>query len=120
MLPPFRVAAISPAWKARLLVVSSQASPPSSHASFQKAVIHFTASTVFFELSTTFRPVVSVSAPPNVHVSGYDQPGASLTVWPRVWRKARPFFLRAAPSFRYPSSVRGGGVAPASANHDFR
>src|SRR5882672_4700527 len=120
MLPPLSVAATSPEWKARLLVVSSQASPPSSQASFQKAVIHLTASIVFFEFSTTFLPVLSVSAPPNVHVSGYDQPGASLTVWPSVWPKGLPFFLRVAPSFRYSSRVLGGAVAPASANQDLR
>jgi hypothetical protein len=53
-----------------LFVVSSQARPPSSHASFQKAVIHLTASTVFFEFKVTFVPVLSVSAPPKVQVSG--------------------------------------------------
>src|SRR5512132_420434 len=120
MLPPFKVAAISPEWKARLFVVSSHARPPSSHASFQKAVIHLTASTVFFEFSVTFVPVLSVSAPPKVQVNGYDQVGASLTVWPRVWPKGRPFFLRRAPIFRYSSSVLGGSLAPTSANHDFR
>src|SRR5712691_6896674 len=120
MLPPLRVAETSPEWKARLLVVSSQARPPSSQASFQKAVIHLTASIVFLEFSTTFLPVLSVSAPPKVHVRGYDHPGASLTVWPSVWPKGLPFFLSAAPIFRYSSSVFGGSVAPTSANQDLR
>jgi len=120
MLPPLSVAAISPEWKARLLVVSSHASPPSSQASFQNAVIHLTASMVFLEFSTTFLPVLSVSAPPKVHVSGYVQVGASLTVWPSVWPKGLPFFLSAAPIFRYSSSVFGGSAAPTSANQDLR
>jgi hypothetical protein len=67
MLAPFRVAESSPAWKARLLLVSSQASPPSSQQSFQNACMNFTDSTAPALLSTTFFPVLSVSAPPKAH-----------------------------------------------------
>ena len=77
MEAPFSVEQSSPEWNARLFEVSSQPSPPSSHASFQKAVIHLTASRVPGELSTTFLPLESVSAPPNVHRSGYVHVGAS-------------------------------------------
>src|SRR5215813_12477564 len=120
MEAPLSVALISPAWNARLLLVSSHASALSSHACFQKSVIHVTASMVPFEFSTTFFPVVSVSAPPNVHVKGYVHAGASPNVWPSVWPIGLPFFLRAAPIFLYSSSVFGGWFAPTSANHDFR
>src|SRR5215467_8654069 len=120
MEAPFSVAEISPAWKARLLFVSSQASALSSQDCFQKSVIHFTASTVPLELSTTFFPLGSVSAPPKVHVNGYVHAGASPNVWPRVWPTGLPFFLRAVPIFLYSSSVLGGWLAPTSANHDLR
>ena len=102
------------------MFVSSHASAPSSQASFQNAVIHFTASTVAFELRTTLLPLWSVSAPPNVHVSGYDHAGASPKVWPSVWPSGLPFFFSAIPILRYSSSVFGGSLAPTSANHDLR
>jgi len=72
------------------------------------------------ELRTTFLPLGSVSAPPNVHVNGYVHAGASPKVWPSVWPSGLPFFLRAVPIFLYSSSVFGGWVAPTSANHDLR
>ena len=68
MEAPFSVAESSPAWKARLLLVSSQARPPSSQHSFQNACMNFTASSVPFELRTTFLPDGSVSAPPKAQV----------------------------------------------------
>src|SRR5215468_6957805 len=117
---PFNVALISPAWNARLLFVSSHASALSSQACFQKSVIHVTASTVPFEFRTTFFPEASVSAPPNVHVNGYVHAGASPNVCPSVWPIGLPFFLSAAPTFLYSSSVFGGSLAPTSANHDLR
>src|SRR6266851_3633742 len=120
MEAPLRVALISPAWKARLLLVSSHASALSSHACFQKSIIHVTASTVPLELSTTFFPLGSVSAPPKVHVKGYVHAGASPKVWPSVCPTGLPFFLSAAPIFLYSSRVFGGWVAPTSANHDLR
>src|SRR4029450_2725435 len=79
---PFSVAETSLAWKARLLLVSSQASAPSSHASFPKLTIHFTASTVPFELMTTFLPLWSTSAPPNDHTNGEVQVGAARNEGP--------------------------------------
>src|SRR5215470_12025792 len=120
MEAPFRVAAISPAWKARLLLVSSHASALSSQACFQKSVIHVTACTVPLESSTAFFPVGSVSAPPKVHVNGYVHAGASPNVCPRVWPIGLPFFFKRAPIFLYSSSVLGGCDAPTSANHDLR
>src|SRR5262249_47206470 len=120
MEAPFSLALISPAWKARLLLVSSHASALSSQATFQKSVIHFTASTVPFELITTFFPLASVSAPPNDQVNGYVHAGASPKVWPSVWPTGLPFFLSAMPIFLYSSSVFGGWLAPTSANHDLR
>ena len=63
------MALISPARKARLLFVSSQARPPSSQASFQKAVMNFTASTEPL-LSSAVLPPLSVSVPPKFHSSG--------------------------------------------------
>src|SRR5690348_8127426 len=110
----------SPAWKARLLLLSSHAGAPSSQASFQKAVIHFTASSAPLPFSTTLRPDASVSAPPKVHRIGYVHAGASPKVWPRVWPIGRPFFLSAVPILRYSSRVFGGWLAPTSANHDLR
>src|SRR4029453_6886562 len=117
---PLSVALISPAMKARLLLVSSQARALLWPALFQKSVIHVTASSVPLELRTTFLPLGSVSAPPNVHVNGYVQTGASPKVWPRVWPTGLPFFLRAAPIFLYSSRVFGAWLAPTSANPDLR
>src|SRR6266568_199994 len=57
-----RVAAISPERNARLLLVSSHAKPPSSHASFQKACMNLTDSRVSLLFSTTFLPVLYTSA----------------------------------------------------------
>ena len=70
--------------KARLLLESSQASPPSSQASFQKPVKNFTDSTVSFELMATL-PSVPTSFPPHAHMAGYQKVGASPNVWPAVW-----------------------------------
>src|SRR4030095_636802 len=116
---PLSVALISPARNARLLLVSSQAKPPSSQASFQNAVIHLTDSTVSLPRRRA-RPCLSVSAPPKFHTSGYAHAGASPKVWPSVWPIGCPFFFSFMPSWRYSSSVLGGAVAPASANHDLR
>src|SRR5438093_12486370 len=120
MLAPLSVAEISPAWKARLLLVSSQASPPSSQASFQNACMNFTESTAPLELMTTFFPVASVSAPPKDHKSGYVKVGASPNVWPRVWPTGWPFFLRRAPTLRYSSQFLGKCSAPTSLSQDLR
>ena len=68
MLAPLIVAEIVPARYARLLLLSSQASPPSSRQSFQKATVNFTASIVSLLLMTTF-PLWSISAPPKPQVT---------------------------------------------------
>src|SRR3989442_11220293 len=117
---PLSVALISPAWKARLLLVSSQANALSSTFRFQQSTIDATSSRVPLELSTTFLPLGSVSAPPNVHVNGYVHAGASPKVCPSVWPIGLPFFFSAIPIFLYSSSVLGGWFAPTSANHDLR
>src|SRR6267142_6251206 len=120
MLAPFSVALISPAWNARLLLVSSQARPPSSQHSFQNACMNFTDSTVPLLLLVTFLPVLSLSAPPNAQSIVYVKVGASPKVWPSVWPYGLPFFLRMAKSFRVSSHVFGYSLAPASFSHDFR
>ncbi len=78
------MAEISPAWKARLLLVSSHASPPSSQASFQKLCMNLTDSSAPLLLRTTFLPLWSVSAPPKAQSMQYVKVGASPKVWPRV------------------------------------
>src|ERR1700730_19276973 len=120
MLAPLRVAEISPAWKARLLFVSSHASPPSSQHSFQKACMNLTDSIAPLLLITTFLPVLSVSAPPKAQSMVYVKVGASPKVWPRVWPYGFPFFFRVAKSFRVSCHVFGDWVAPASLSHDLR
>src|SRR5437879_11333680 len=66
--------------KARLLLVSSQASPPSSMVSFHSATANLMDSTVSLLLSTTVLPSASTSLPPNDHRNGYHHPGASPKV----------------------------------------
>src|SRR5215475_9444755 len=104
---PFSVAEISPAWKARLLLVSSQARPPSSQHSFQKACMNFTDSTAPLLLMTTFLPDWSVSAPPKAHSIVYVKVGASPKVWPSVCPYGLPFFFSTAKSLRVSSHVFG-------------
>ena len=67
---PFSVALIVPDRKARLLLESSQARPPSSCASFQKPVMNFTDSIVSLLLSLTVLPSASTSRPPHDHRKG--------------------------------------------------
>src|SRR6185369_2775000 len=105
---------------ARLLLVSSQASPPSSCASFQKSIMNFTESTDSFELSTTFLPSASTSLPPQDQRYGYVKVGASPNVWPRVCPIGWPAALSFLPSARYSSQLAGKLLAPCAANHDLR
>src|SRR6266705_5547125 len=114
MLAPLSVAEISPAWKARLLCVSSQARPPSSQESFQNDCMNFTESTAPLLLSTTFLPVLSVSAPPKAQSIVYVKVGASPKVWPRVGPYGLSFFFSAGKSLAAASQVLGNSVAPAS------
>src|SRR6185437_13329757 len=86
---PLLVALMLPERKARLLLVSSQASPPSSIVSFHSATANLTDSTVSLLLSTTVLPSASTSLPPHDHKYGYHQPGASPKVCPAVWPYGR-------------------------------
>src|SRR5215470_3633317 len=112
MLAPLSVAEISPAWKARLLLVSSHASPPSSQASFQKACRNFTDSIAPLELITTFLPVLSTSAPPKSHRNGYAKVGGSPKLWPSAWPTGLPLALSFLPASRYSSHVFGNSLIP--------
>src|SRR5207249_6555173 len=117
---PFSVAEISFAWNARLLLVSSQASPPSSHASFQKACRNLTESIVPFELIATFLPDLSTSAPPKSHRNGYAKVGGSPKLWPSAWPIGLPFAFSFLPTSRYSSHVFGNSLTPISLNHERR
>src|SRR4030095_8370504 len=115
MLAPFSVAEISPAWNARLLLVSSQASPPSSQASFQKACMNLSDSTVLLELITTFLPLGSVSAPPKLQRRVYANVGGSPKLCPSAWPTGLPLALSFLPTSRPASMVLGNSVTPISA-----
>src|SRR5215471_8583718 len=105
--------------KARLLLVSSPASPPSSIVSFQRATAYLIESTVSL-LSSTTLPEVSTSLPPNDHRKGYHQPGASPKVWPAVCPIGRPLAFSFLPASRKVSQVSGNLSCPTSASHDLR
>ena len=64
------VSEISQERNARLLLLSSHASPPSSKQSFHAARVNFTASIVFLLLSTTVWPSFATSMPPHIHTIG--------------------------------------------------
>src|SRR5579871_4074096 len=104
--------------KARLLLVSSQARPPSSIVSFQSATANFTDSTVSLVLSTTVLPSASTSLPPHDHMYGYHQPGASPNVCPAVWPYGWPAAFSFLPTVRNSSQLLGNSCAPASASQD--
>jgi hypothetical protein len=70
MLGALPVSEISWERNARLLLPSSQASPPSSKHSFQSTLLNFTASTVARLLRTTVRPSLSISRPPHIQTRG--------------------------------------------------
>src|SRR3954453_19095145 len=96
-----------PERKARLLLESSQASPPSSIVSFHSDTANLTDSKVSLLLSTTVLPSASTSLPPHDHRYGYHQPGASPKVWPAVCPKGRPAAFNFLPTVRYSSQVFG-------------
>src|SRR2546425_3241771 len=73
MEAPLMVAEIVPDRKARLLLLSSHASPPSSQASFQKPTANFTDSSMSFELMATVLPSFSTSLPPHDHMKAYQK-----------------------------------------------
>src|SRR5258708_39318965 len=120
MEAPLLVALMVWGRKARLLLVSSQASPPSSMVSFHKATASLIDSTVSLLLSTTVLPSASTSLPPNDHRKGYHQPGASPKVWPAVWPIGRPLAFSFLPASRKVSQVSGKLLYPASSSHDLR
>src|ERR1043165_6986596 len=93
--------------KARLLLVSSQASPPSSQASFQRATANLTDSIVSRLLMTAVLPSASTSWPPQDHKFGYHQPGASPNVCPAVWPIGRPLAFNFLPASCKASQVSG-------------
>src|SRR5262249_40874418 len=106
--------------KARLLLVSSQASPPSSHASFQRPAANLTDSIVSRLLMTTVLPSASTSLPPHDHKLGYHQPGASPNVCPAVWPSGRPLAFNFLPASCNASQFAGKVLCPTSSNHDLR
>src|SRR4029453_8501757 len=112
-------AGIVPAREALLLLLSSQASPPSSRQSFQKATVNFTASSVSLLLIATF-PFWSISAPPKPQVTEYAQLFGSPRLWPKACPRGRPFFLSSVPTLRSSSQVSGNFMAPASLNQSSR
>src|SRR5919106_2481779 len=117
---PLSVALSSPAWNARLLFVSSQAAPPSSQASFQNACMNFTDSRAPLLLMATFLPVLSTSAPPKSHSSGYEKVGGSPQLCPRAWPTGLPLALSFLPTWRHSSHVLGNSLTPISACQDLR
>src|SRR5262245_31793844 len=100
MLGALPVSEISCDRNARLLLLSSHASPPSSKHSFQRTLLKRTASIVFLLFRTTLRPL-STSTPPHIHTSGYAHAFGSLMLWPNACPNGRPLafsFLPAAPN----------------------
>src|SRR2546426_10309347 len=114
------VAEIVPDRKARLLLLSSHASPPSSQASFQKPTANFTDSSMSFELMATVLPSFSTSLPPHDHMKAYQKTGASPKVWPAVWPIGNPFAFSFLPTSRYCCHVFGNSLTPTSSKSDFR
>src|SRR6185436_10584747 len=110
---------MSPDRKARLLLLSSQARPPSSWASFQNSTMKRTDSRVSFESSTTL-PLASTSWPPKDHRNGYVKVGASPKVLPSVWPIERLAAFSFLPTAWYSCQVVGKLLAPTSSNHDLR
>src|SRR6516162_4429219 len=106
--------------KARLLLVSSQASPPSSQLSFQRPIANLTDSTVSGLFRTTVLPSASTSIPPQDHKYGYHQAGASPNVCPAVWPSGRSLVFNFLPASRKASQVSGKVLYPTSSNHDLR
>src|SRR4030095_1593843 len=112
MLGALPVSEISCERKARLLLLSSQASPPSSKHSFHSTLFHFTASTVALRLSTTVRPSLSTSIPPHLHTRGQHQLFGSLMLWPKAWPNGLPLAFIVLPAARNSSQVCGERGAP--------
>src|SRR4029453_8442768 len=107
MLGALPVSEISLERNARLLLLSSQASPPWSKTSFHRTLLNFTASTGFLLLSTTVRPSRCTSMPPHIHTSGEHQLFGSLMLWPKACPNGLPLAFSARPTLRKSSHVFG-------------
>src|SRR4029079_3343689 len=107
MLGAFPVSEISWERNARLLLLSSQARPPSSKHSFQSTLLNFTASTVARLLSATVRPSLSISSPPHIHTSGEAHALGSLMLWPKAWPDTHTLAFMRLPTVRNSSHVFG-------------
>src|SRR5437660_10753649 len=105
--------------KARLLPESSQARPPSSHASFHKPTANLTASMVPGLFSTTVLPSASTSLPPHDQRYGYQNAFASPKACANVWPSGRPLAFSFLPASRHSSQVSGyfSGPYPISFHH---
>src|ERR1700757_1361893 len=109
-----------PERKARLLLVSSHASPPSSQAFCHKPTANLTDSRVSRLFNTTVLPSASTSLPPQDQRYGYHQLGASPNVCPAVWPIGRPLAFSFLPASWKASQVPGNSLYPTSSNHDLR
>src|SRR6185503_3986760 len=92
---------------ARLLLLSSHASPPSSNTSFQSATVNLTASTVALLSSATVLPSRCTSCPPHIHTMGYAHAFGSFTVCPKACPNGLPLAFIALPMRRNSSHVVG-------------
>src|SRR5215475_16004345 len=88
--------------KARLLLVSSQASPPSSQLSFQRPVANLTDSMVSWLFKTTVLPSASTSLPPQDHKMDTTRPAHLRTCARRFGRAVGPW----QPSISCPHPAR--------------
>src|SRR5688572_89763 len=119
MLGALPLSEISCERKARLLLPSSQASPPSSKHSFHRVVVNFTASTVFLLSRVAVRPSLATSMPPHIQTMGYAHALGSLMEWPRAWPNGLPLAFIARPTRRKSSHVLGY-AKPASRSQSSR
>src|SRR5688572_28729999 len=107
MLGALPLSEISCDRKARLLLPSSQARPPSSKHSFQRVVLNFTTSSAALLSSAAVRPSLATSMPPHIHSIGYAHALGSLMEWPRAWPNGLPLAFIARPTRRNSSHVFG-------------
>src|SRR5688572_12065963 len=105
MLGALPLSEISCDRKARLLLPSSQARPPSSKHSFQRAVLNFTTSSVALLSSAAVRPSLATSMPPHIHSIGYAHALGSLMEWPSAWPNGFPLLFIARPTPRHSPHV---------------
>src|SRR4249919_667139 len=96
-----------PERNARLLLLSSQASPPSSIVSFHSATANLTDSTVSLLLRTTVLPSASTSLPPHDNRYGYQNALASPKACASVWPSGCPLAFSFLPASRHSSQFAG-------------